>query len=310
MIVDCYTHTWDDANQLGVAAECDAHRRPILPNERDPLAAGVTRHLAAAEPVDRTIVLGFISDHLGAHIPNDDVAAYVAQHPDKLIGFAGIDPSDPRRAIQELERAAGELGMKGVTVSPASQGFHPSASAAMQVYAEVADRGLPILFHTGVQIVAATKLEYASPTLLDEVARELPSLKIVIAHLGYPRVEETLVLLAKHPNVYAEISWILHRPWEAYQALLGAHESGVTDKILFGSGFPFLSAAQTIESLYRINHLVRGTNLPTIPREALRGIVERDALTLLGVDQPAQTDMPAAEEADSLPEPALDETRG
>ena len=102
------------------------------------------------------------------------------------------------------------------------------------------------------------------------------------------------MLLAKHPNVYAEISWILHRPWEAYQALLGAHESGVTDKILFGSGFPFLSAAASIESLYRINHLVHGTNLPTIPREALRGIVERDALTLLGIDHPAAAQVLAA----------------
>lgn len=307
MIVDCYTHTWETADQLGRTADCHLHRRPRLADPRDPLAAGVKRHIAAAQPVDCTFVLGFVSTHLGAHIPNDDVAAYVAAHPRKLIGFAGIDPSDPRAAIDELDRAVGELHMKGVAVSPASQGFHPSASAAMQVYAEVERRGLPVIFHTGVQIAAATQLEYATPILLDEVARELPGLRMVIAHLGHPRVDETLVLLAKHPNVYAEISWILDRPWEAYQALLAAHEHGVTDKILFGSGFPFSSAARHIESLYRINHLVHGTNLPTIPREALRGIVERDALRLLRIDRTETASSDYAEPEPATPAPALDE---
>ena len=37
--------------------------------------------------------------------------------------------------------------------------------------------------------------------------------------------------------------------------------------------------AECIEALYSINQLSSGTNLQTIPREQLRGIVERDTLT-------------------------------
>jgi predicted TIM-barrel fold metal-dependent hydrolase len=120
--------------------------------------------------------------------------------------------------------------------------------------------------------------------LLDEIAREFAELRIIIAHLGYPWVNETLVLLAKHAHVFSDISWLLHQPWQAYQALTWASQYGVTDKLLFGSGFPYTSAAHCIEALYSINHLVQGTNLPTIPREQLRGIVERDALDLLGIE--------------------------
>jgi predicted TIM-barrel fold metal-dependent hydrolase len=58
------------------------------------------------------------------------------------------------------------------------------------------------------------------------------------------------------------------------------------NKLLFGSGFPNASAAHCIEELYGISHLVHGTNLPTIPREQLRSIVERDALKLLGITLP------------------------
>jgi predicted TIM-barrel fold metal-dependent hydrolase len=218
-----------------------------------------------------------------ACISNDDVAAYVAQYPDRLIGFAGVDPSAPQEAIAEMDRARDELSMHGLAVAPAAQDFHPSDSQAMLVYSAAAERQLPVVFHTGVHVASATKLEYARPVLLDEVARELPDLKMVIAHLGHPWELETIPLLAKHANVFAETSWLLREPWRAYQALLSAHQCGVIDKLLFGSGFPGAAASCCIEALYSINHLVHGTNLPTIPREQLRGIVERDALSLLGI---------------------------
>jgi len=281
MIVDCYTHTWESTDQLGRSAPARDHSPQA--DFPDPARAGIARHLAAAEPVDATIVLGFKSHYLGAEIPNAQVAAYVRDYPGRLIGFAGIDPSNPKEAIADLHHARTELAMAGLAVAPAAQDFHPSNSQAMRVYAEAADCGMPILFHAGVHVTAATKLEYAQPVLLDEVAREFPSLKIVIAHLGHPWVNETLVLLAKHGNVFAEISGLLRQPWEAYQALLSAYQCGIANKILFGSGFPHTAASHCIEALYSINHLCQGTNLPPIPREHLRGIVERNALALLGI---------------------------
>lgn len=246
--------------------------------------AGPERHLAACEPVDKAFVLGFESAYLEAQISNAQVAAYVRRHPEKLIGFAGVDPGSPREAVEAIRRARQEWGMRGVSVAPAAQDFHPSASSALKVYQAAAELRMPVLFHCGPYLAARSKMEYAEPVLLDEVAREFSDLKIIIAHLGYPWVNETLVLLAKHANVFAEISWLLHQPWQAYQALTSASQYGVTDKLLFGSGFPYTSAAHCIEGLYGLNHLVQGTNLPTIPREQLRSIVEREALDLLGIE--------------------------
>ena len=291
MIVDCYTHVWDSEARLGAYDPQSA--RPRLPNASDPLAAGIARHLAACEPVSAAIVVGFKSRHLGLEIPNSFIASYVSDHRDKLIGFAGIDPSNPREAIAELRTARRDLRMPGVAVAPPAQDFHPSNSQAMLVYAEAAERRMPILFHCGLGICAETKLEYARPVLLDEVARELPELKIIIAHLGLLWTREAIFLLAKHPNVYAEISWLLHDPWQAYQALIAAHEHGVMHKLLFGSGFPCCSPAQYIELLHTIPQLSQGTNLPTIPREELRAIIERDALTLLGLSKPGGEAAPA-----------------
>ena len=282
MIVDCFTHTWESDSCLGRGAPANG-RAHASGDHRETNSAAAGRHLAAAAPVSTTIVFGFMSRYLGAKISNDHVAEYVRGHADRLIGFAGIDPSDPKEAVTELRRAREELSMPGLTVAPAAQDFHPSSSQAMRVYAEAAQLRMPVVFHTGIHVSRATKMEYAQPVLLDEVARELPELRIVIAHMGYPWVHETITLLLKHPNVFAEISWLLQQPWQAYQALLSAHQCEVMDKLLFGSGFPVAPASLCIESLYGLNHLVHGTNLPTIPREQLRGIVERDALSVLGI---------------------------
>jgi hypothetical protein len=153
----------------------------------------------------------------------------------------------------------------------------------MRVYAEAEKLGMPILLHPVGQFTEESKLDFAKPHLFDEVARSFPKLRIVVAQLGQPWVEETICLLGKHPNVYADVSGMLSRPWQAYNALVSAYQSQVIDKLLFGSDFPYTSVTDCIEALYSINQLAQGTNLPVVPREALRGIVERDALGLLGL---------------------------
>ena len=290
MIVDCHTHAWESPEQLGRAAT-EARRPHRLGDVAEPAAdadrwpdASVESHLAAAEPVDRSLVLGFKSRYLGAEIPNAFVAGYVRRHPDKLIGVAGIDPTNLPEAMGDIRTAHDELGMKAISVSPAAQDFHPADSRAMQVFGEAARQQMPVFLHQGFQYCLAGKMEFARPALLDEVAREFPQLRLVIAHMGYPWVEECVVLLGKHENIFADISALLHRPWQAYNALLSAYHYGVIDKLLFGSDFPYMPPAAAIESIYRLNQLVTGTNLPTIPRPYLAGIVERDTLGLLGIE--------------------------
>lgn len=289
MIVDCHTSVWDSPSRLGRGATARHTLRGAGLAHSDFGAlrhAGVEQHLAAAEPVDTTIVLGFKSAYLEAEVPDTFVADYVARHPDRLIGFAGIDPADPVEAVRQMRFAHDELKMRGVGMSPAAQNFHPCHTNAKTCYEAASALGMPVLFHTGLRNTPECVMQYAQSVLLDEVAREFPDLKIIIAHMGFPWVNETIVLLAKHPNVFADISWLLHQPWQAYQSLLGAHQHGVMHKLLFGSGYPYTDAASCIEALYDINHMVNGTSLPVVPREQLRGIVERDALELLGIANP------------------------
>jgi predicted TIM-barrel fold metal-dependent hydrolase len=291
MIVDCHTHIWQSPEQLGQVDLGDLNR-PTRPRAtrfsaaRTPWravpAADPDHHWAQSSTVDKSFVLGFKSRYLRAEIPNRYVSEYVNRFPQKLIGFAGIDPTEPG-AVDELRAAKSDLRLRGVTISPANQDFHPTDSRAMAVYAEAEQLAMPILIHPVGQYTEQSKLEYARPFLIDEIARSFPRLHIIIAQMGQPWVEETICLLGKHHNVFADVSGLLSRTWQAYSALISAHQHQVIDKLLFGSDFPYTSASDCIESLYSINQLAQGTNLPVVPREALRGIVERDALALLGL---------------------------
>ncbi|MBA7700064.1 hypothetical protein ES703_108770 [subsurface metagenome] len=62
-----------------------------------------------------------------------------------------------------------------------------------------------------------------------------------------------------------------------------AHEYGVMDKLLFGSGFPFGNAGECMETLLGFNKLLADTNLPTVPRGSIRSIIERDTLDALDI---------------------------
>ena len=298
MIVDCHTHIWQSPEQLG-QLELGSPSRSGRGRAGNPWTAApgrystnkVWRSVPAADPdhhwaqsstVDKSIVLGFKSRYLRAEIPNRYVAEYVSRFPQKLIGFAGIDPTETS-AVEEVRAAREDLRLRGITVSPANQDFHPSDSRAMDVYAEAERLGMPILIHPSGHFTEQSKLEFGRPYLFDEVARTFPKLRMVIAQLGQPWVDETICMLAKHPHVYADVSGLLGRSWQAYNALVSVYQHGVIDKLLFGSDFPYTNATECIEALYSINQLAQGTNLPLVPREALRGIVERDTLELLGL---------------------------
>jgi hypothetical protein len=305
VIVDCHTHVWETPDQLG-RARVETLRPPSRATSvetNDPWPdASFEHHLRAGEPVDRSFVLAFKSRYLGAEIPTSLVSTYVRQHPAKLIGVAGIDPTNLPEALADLRQAHDEFGMKAITISPAAQDFHPADSRAMQVFAEAARLHMPVFVHQDFHFSIASKMEFGRPALLDEIARELPQLRLIIAHLGYPWVEECVVLLGKHEHVHADVSGLLRRPWQAYNALLSAYQYGVLDKLLFGSDFPYNTPAAAIESLYRINQLVTGTNLPTIPRPHLAGIVERDVLGLLGIST-----APTGQSADDADPPDANE---
>ena len=54
----------------------------------------------------------------GDLISNDEVAAWIAQHPDRFAGLAAVDLARPMEAVRELRRCVTELGYRGLRMLP------------------------------------------------------------------------------------------------------------------------------------------------------------------------------------------------
>ncbi len=259
MIVDCHTH-------IHLASD----------------DAETSEHFAAAETVDACIVLA-TTDSPSDEI-NKNLSQYVTRHKEKMVGFAVLHPIKEKISVSTLKHIVEKLGLKGVVLYCSACGFHPSHSKAMRFYESAQELDLPVFFHNaadagGTQAV----LEYTQPYLLDEVARQFPAMKMVIGNMGVPFVEQTLLMVSKHKNVYADLTIQPKNVWQTYNMVVAAYEHGVMDKLLFGSGFPSGNAGQCIETLLGFNMLLADTNLPTVPRGSIRSIIERDTLELLGI---------------------------
>lgn len=259
LIVDCHTHINSPSREIDAA-----------------------EHLEACEKVDACIVLASGDDNAEV---NKEVGKYVKGRR-KMVGFAMVNPAEDKVGTRPIKANTSELGLAGVVTYCPDSKFHPAHSRAMRLYEACEELALPVFFHNGAPFGPDAMLEYAQPYLLDEAAQRFGSLKIIIGSMGVPFVPQTICMLAKHENVYADLTISPEKVWEIYNIVVSAHEAGVMDKLLFGSGYPFARADNCIETLLGFNKLLADTNLPTVPREKIRGIIERDTLALLGISRP------------------------
>lgn len=212
----------------------------------------------AEVPVDRTLALmdeagverGLICawyDASGPLISNDEVAAWVAAHPDRLTGVASVDIRNPRLAVAELRRAVSDLGFRALRIVPWLWGLPPSHRLYYPLFSECVELGIPFMTqvgHTGP--LRASETGRPIP-YLDDVALDFPELVIVGGHTGYPWTAEMISLATKYPNVYIDTSaYVAHR----YPAELVAYMRGHgRRKVLFGTNYPMITPAQALRRL-------------------------------------------------------------
>ena len=113
-------------------------------------------------------------------------------------------------------------------------------------------------------------LEYGNPILLDKIARAFPELRMIVAHVGQPWIGETVVLLRKHKQLFADLSARYYRQWQFYNALMLAIEYKVTDQLLFGSDFPMQTTQAALDSFRAVNDWARASRYRGSPKRLSR----------------------------------------
>jgi predicted TIM-barrel fold metal-dependent hydrolase len=128
------------------------------------------------------------------------VATAVQQYPDRLIGYARMNPHYGDRALALFDRAIREYGMRGLKLHPVSHVLHPASELTLQLIRHAASLGVPTLFHCGDE-------EFTLPLQIAEAARLVPEATIILGHMGgYFHVRDAIRAARRHPNLVLETS--------------------------------------------------------------------------------------------------------
>jgi predicted TIM-barrel fold metal-dependent hydrolase len=228
--------------------------------------------LEATKNCDKVVVFGLKAPFAGIDVPQQLIADFVKKHSDRFVGWCSVDPND-RNCVDQLVHCVNDLGLRGLKLGPIYQNWNPADPKHLPLWRKAEQLGIPVIIHMATSFVRTGPLKYSNPMLLEDVAVACPDLRIIISHLGHPWEADCVVLIRKHPNLYANVSALHYRPWRHYQAFITALEYGVENKLIFGSDFPSATPEQLMAGLYKVNDIVEGTRFPRFPREEIDRII-------------------------------------
>jgi hypothetical protein len=278
MIIDVHSHYFRDPDHFTSDFIAQAKK-----GRKVDLTVRWSEYAATASDAAKTIVFGGKARLSGLWVPDEEVAAYVAAEPNRLIGFLSLDPTQSGWQ-DELEMGHRNLHLKGIKLMPMYAGFSPNSADLDYLWQYASKHGLPVLCHTGTTFVRQAPLKHTLPGLIDDVALRFPEVKIIMAHLSHPYEGECVVTIRKHPNVYADCSALHYRPFQLYHSLMLLQEYGVWHKLLFGSDYPFTTVDASLTGMRNLNKMLEGTALPRLDSDSMEQMFERNTLQLLGID--------------------------
>jgi predicted TIM-barrel fold metal-dependent hydrolase len=253
-------------SRLVIDAHVHAQRfTPGFVRRGDPFTyQGLENAIMSERPFDNSRALLADMDRLGVDMAcvltafamrNEMIAAQINRHRDRFIGFCGfVDTAraewrgeadfDPHKAADEVDfwlsngfTGVGELlGMlpdkrRDLSIDENLRLLWPILEVCRKHEA-------PVLFHTGCIAYPSTcRLRAVDPILVDDIANAFPDIPLIVGHAGIqtgwytPFHEHALMVAARHPNVFLELSQCAQPQIER-----AVHDPNIgPDRLLFGS---------------------------------------------------------------------------
>ncbi len=167
-------------------------------------------------------------------VTNEFIAEFCRDHAE-LIPFGSLCLYSDAPFDEQARAALEDRGMKGFKLLPSYQHFYPNDRALFPFYDYIQSRGVPVMFHTGTSIFRGSRVKYADPLLLDDVAEEFPRLTIIMEHGGRPFwYDRAAWLMTRHANVHIGIAGMPVRKLPDIFPQMEKYQ----DRFLFGSDWP------------------------------------------------------------------------
>lgn len=193
-------------------------------------------------PISKAIILP-----ITGIVSNEYVAEVCNKYPNKLIGFATVNPLQGRNAVIELEKAVKNLGLRGLKLHPRLQGFSPKDSRILPVIRKAGEFDIPIVFDVFPQ--GPGLITDVLPLNYDRLAKEAPSTKIILAHSGGSRVLDALMVAKANANIYLDVSYSMdyYKGSSVAKDFIFAIKKLGVDRVIYGSDYPEFGIRESFE---------------------------------------------------------------
>jgi len=254
MLCDAHCHFFSQAFFAALAKQRDGASPPDICRDLqwdEPLSAEALADRWVQE-LDRH---GVTRTALIASIPGDasSVAAAVAKHPSRFVGYFMVDPS-AADAVERTRRALTDLRLRVVCLFPAMHHVPLDDERTHRVVeAAAAVPGAAVFVHCGLLSIGVRRklglpsrfdLRLGDPLAVSRLALAFPGTPFLIPHFGAGLFREALMAADACPNIYVDTSssnsWIRYTPGLTLEAVFKTALAVLgPSRLLFGTDSSF-----------------------------------------------------------------------
>ncbi len=155
---------------------------------------------------------------------NEEVFNAVKKRPGRFLGWIFVNPRGKNDPVKEFEKWKGSQGVIGIKAHSFWHHFKPVELAP--VASELVKIGKPLLIHVG----------FGEEGDFYNLLKEVPKLKLILAHAGFPVYRETWEKIKDKKNVYVDLS---QTSYVGDSITRQAVEYLGVERCLFGTDGPF-----------------------------------------------------------------------
>lgn len=222
-------------------------------------------------------LLGRRSSTVWSGVEDRDIYELCKLYPDKFYGFGAIDVSeDILFSLKLIEECKSKYGFKGMVCEPGNSS-HPCYADDKRLYpfyARCTELGMIVVI--SMSQFLGPNVSYSDPARVQNVCRDFPNGKFVIAHAGYPHIMEAIgaCLAEKNLWIIPDVYWTNLNAcgrdlWTEGAIYLQGH------KILFGTAYPFRGLPQSVKVMQDLD----------LPKEVYERIMYKNAVELLQISE-------------------------
>ncbi|HKN98362.1 MAG TPA: amidohydrolase family protein [Pseudonocardiaceae bacterium] len=247
--------------------------RSVFDSEGDPVPARLDA-LLDAEGVDRALLFCEYSPRATGIQPIEDNLPILEHNPTRYRLVANVNPHLHHPLESEVERQL-DLGAVALKVHPVHGGFSPADKELYAAYRVCAERGVPVILHSGTSFFPGARDRFGDPALLLDVIEDFPRVQFVFAHGGRGWWYDTAAFLALgKPNVWLDLAGLPPSRLPGYYARFDLNR--LAGRWLFGTDWPGVPGpGRNARDLAGIG----------LPEDVLRGVLAGNAAKLFpGLD--------------------------